>query len=349
MDGERHTPIEVSICRYAVADDAPVIIEDTRTDDRVPAETVEGLGVKAYAGVPVRAGGRPVGALCAIDHVPRTWSAYDVALLQDLAAAADAVIDARLAERKLSQQARRDAEISSTLQRSLLPLALPVVEGVRIAAAFQPAAQIVGGDFYDAFKLPGNRLAFTLGDVVGHGIEAAAAAAQIRNVLRTHALEDPDPGFVATGLNELATASPAVAYSSIMYGVLNAESATLDWVNFGHPPALVRAGDGSISELGADHPVLGACPPGTALAGRRLQLERGDTLLAYTDGLIERRRGDDSARMARVLEVLAAEPEPDPVIRGVLGSLADVAPRDDVAVLCLRLAPSPAQAGRVAP
>jgi sigma-B regulation protein RsbU (phosphoserine phosphatase) len=334
LDGERHTPIEVSICRYAVADDAPVIIEDTRSDDRVPAEAVDGLGVKAYAGVPVHAGGVPIGALCAIDHVPRRWSSYDITLLQDLAATANAVIDARLTERKLADQGRRDAELSALLQRSLLPVALPRIDGVRLAAAFQPADEIVGGDFYDAFRLAPTCLAFALGDVVGHGVEAAAAASQMRNTLRTHALEDADPAFVGTGLNDLAGTSLQVAYSSMVYGLLDTERLTLKWVNFGHPPALIRKASGAVSELSADHPVLGVHPVGTPLEGRVLQLERGDVLLAYTDGLVERRGAD---RTARVRELLAGEPDPDALVRAILAELVGSVMRDDVAVFCLQL------------
>ncbi len=161
----------------------------------------------AYAGWPLlTASGEALGALCAIDTQPREWSAEDVETLHDLADAAVAELEGRAARILAEQALAREAHTAATLQHALLPGALPVMEGMRIAARYAPAENLIGGDWYDAFRLPGARMGVAIGDVVGHDIDAAATAVQLRSALRGAALEDPAPGRVMGRLNDLAHA-----------------------------------------------------------------------------------------------------------------------------------------------
>lgn len=239
---------------------------------------------------------------------------------------------------KLQATLAREREVSGMLQRSLLPEALPLMTGVRLAAAFRPADDLVGGDWYDAFRLPGERLAFALGDVVGHGLEAATAAVELRTSLRTHALQDPDPGFVASRLNDLASVRELLSYSSLVYGVVDPSGGRLDVVNLGHPPLLLRRANGGVEAIPADHGLLTVKPAGTELRGAAHELAPGDVLLAYTDGLIERRRGNDEERVAQLAAILVADPDPEDVVTTAVDTLAGRPADDDIAVLCLALA-----------
>lgn len=254
-------------------------------------------------------------------------AAGSLVLGEEVAAAAERLLDARRTERSVGEM----------LQRALLPEALPLMAGVRLAAAFRPADDLVGGDWYDAFRLPHDRLAFAIGDVVGHGLESAAAANGMRNALRTHALEDPDPGFVARHLNDLANVRELIGYSTFVYGVVDPASATLELINLGHPPALLRRSTGNVEALAPRHPLLAVLPAGSGFEADRHHLSEGDVLLAYTDGLIERRRGNDEERVARLAALLADDPDPDTVVERALAELAELPADDDIAVLCVAL------------
>lgn len=232
----------------------------------------------------------------------------------------------------------REQEVTRMLQRSLLPEALPLMNGVRLASAFRPADDLIGGDWYDAFRLPGERLAFALGDIVGHGLESAAAAVELRTALRTHALQDADPAFVASRLNDLASVRELLSFSSLVYGVLDPVDCVLDVVSFGHPPLLVRRGSGEVTQLDAEHALLAVQPAGTAFLGSRHQLARDDLVLAYTDGLIERRRGNDETRVAELIQIMEQVGSPEDIVEQTLAALADGPADDDIAVLCVALA-----------
>ncbi len=213
-----------------------------------------------------------------------------------------------------------------TLQRSVLPERMPEVERIQLAARYVPGSTglSVGGDWYDAIELGPSRLGVAVGDVVGKGVLAAATMTQLRNALRVYALEGLKPSSVLARLNRLVDVT-GPSFATLLYAVIDTEGLTCRYASAGHPPPLLVSGSTRTSvflEGGRSVP-LGA----HSEVGYRQQLVRlrpGDTLLLYTDGLVERRE----ATLDEGLERFRAVTEKGP---------------DDVAVLGIRALPLPAR------
>ena len=339
---ERGTPILLSVCRYVIEDGAPVVVADARRDERLAGHPgVAALNITAFLGWPlVTSDGTALGGFCAIDPEPHAWTREDVDTVRDLADAAIGEIEARAARRRAERALERERYTSETLQFSLLPGELPRVPGLRLAARYLPAENVIGGDWYDVFRLAGDRVGFALGDVVGHGIEAAAAAGQLRNALRGYALEDDAPEHVLARLNDLAHLQPLAAFSSLVYGVLDVPSRRLRWAVAGHPPPVVRgAGPGVDANAGA--PPLGVLPAGSPFGVRDVTLAPDTTLLLYTDGLIERRNRPLDEGLELLRETVEQGPDdPDALCDAVLRRLRPTG-GDDVALLVLTVDGAP--------
>jgi serine phosphatase RsbU (regulator of sigma subunit) len=337
---ERSSPLTHSFCRHVVATREPLVIRDARQDPRVAGNpAIADLGVIAYAGWPlVSPGGEALGSLCAIDTAPREWTDDDLDVLRDLADIALAAVEVRAAVRVAVRALEREHEVSRTLQASLLPEELPTCPGVVLGARYVPAENLIGGDWYDVFRLPGGRIGFAMGDVVGHGIESAATAGRLRTALRGFALEDEAPGHVLGCLADLAHARPAAAWTSVIYGILDVRRRALHWTRAGHPPPVLRTGAGVELLPGPDGPLLTILPRGCRYPEAVTPLERGATLLLYSDGLVERRGADTDVRVAELRRVLADAPEdPDALCGYVLDAMGAAPGEDDVALLALRV------------
>jgi anti-anti-sigma factor len=200
----------------------------------------------------------------------------------------------------------------------------------------------VGGDWYDVFTLPRGRLGFTIGDVVGRGLAAAAAMGQVRTALRAYAIETDSPAAVLQRLSRLVSEFEAAQMATLIYAVLDPDTSTLSFASAGHPPPLLIDPDGPASYL-----MEGRSPPlgvtNAAQAEAIVKIRPGSTLVLYTDGLIEGRRGS----IAESMEALRTAVEGH---HGDLDSLCDERvlqpPRpessgDDVALLLVRLLPAP--------
>jgi Stage II sporulation protein E (SpoIIE)/GAF domain len=336
---ERGTPLSHSFCRHVVASREPLVIEDARADPRVAGNpAIADLGVVAYAGWPlVTATGEALGSLCAIDTAPRRWTADDLDVLRDLAGVALDAIEARVAARVALAALDREAAISETLQASLLPERLPLVPGVDLGARYLPAENLIGGDWYDVFRLPEDRVGFVVGDVVGHGIEAAATAARLRSALRGFALEDERPGHVLGRLGDLAHGEPLAAWGSVVYGVLHLHRRELCWARAGHPPPVFRAA-GEVRYLDDPAgPLLTILPPGSRYDEVVTPLPRGGTLLLYSDGLVERRGTQIEERVAALEAAVAAAPAGSDALCGHVLDRMGTTAEDDVALLAMRV------------
>jgi serine phosphatase RsbU (regulator of sigma subunit) len=312
------------------------------------------LAPEAVVVLPMRGRGRTLGLLSIYVVGGRPFSDEDVATAQDVADRAGLALDnARLY--------RAQAQLAEGLQRSLLTEP-PEPDHAEIAVRYVPAAEAarVGGDWYDAFLQPGGTTMLVIGDVVGHDTEAAAAMGQLRGLLRGIATySDAGPVEVLRGLdasmavlqtNTLATA--AVARFEQTPEELHRGVTRMRWANAGHPPPLVINADGSVADLPAwrGDLLLGVDPE----AQRKesvVTLDRGSTVLLYTDGLIERRDDDLDGGMVRLREAvleLADRPLED-FLDELLHRLVDGTPQDDVALVAVRLhrqdRPRPAEAG----
>ena len=304
--------------------------------------------------LPLRGRGRTLGLLTLYFCAGNVPSDEDVSTAQDVADRAGLALDnARLYG---AQQ-----QLAEGLQRSLLTEP-PEPDHAEIAVRYLPAAEAarVGGDWYDAFLQPGGATMLVIGDVVGHDTEAAAAMGQLRGLLRGIATySDAGPVEVLRGLDASMTtlqtktlATAAVARFEQTPDELDRGVTRMRWANAGHLPPLIIHPDGSVAELASwrGDLLLGVDPE----ARRResvVTLDRGSTVLLYTDGLIERRDADLDAGLVRLRETLLelADRPLEEMLDEVIDRLVHGRPEDDVAVVAVRLhrqdRPRPAEAG----
>ena len=234
--------------------------------------------------LPLLSAGTAVGLLAVRGRQAHVWTAADRELLGGLAAqAAPALQRALLFERQ-----RSAAEL---LQRGLLPQRLSAVAGVTLAARYLPGAagSQIGGDWYDCLPVPGGRVAFVVGDVMGKGLPAAARMGQIRHAVRVLATIDPSPSAVLAALDALPDEIADDWIVTLVYVLLDPASGLARLGRAGHlPPVLVRP-DGAADFLeGGGSPPLGVT--GVRRHEATVQVPPGGTLLLYTDGLVEDRR-----------------------------------------------------------
>jgi serine phosphatase RsbU (regulator of sigma subunit) len=321
-----------------VSEITPEVAEEMVEDPAARAAFVR-LGAHSVISVPMVARRRTLGALALVRATEEPpFSQDDVDLAEDLARRAALALDnVRLYQREHS--------VADTLQRSLLP-DLPEVAGIESAAHYVSASSAadVGGDFYDLLPLPDGPIAIAVGDVVGHDVAAAAAMGHLRGVLRAciWEAEEPDPASVLARVDRLVQGLRVASLATMVYArAVRPDGPGRPWAlhvaNAGHPPLLLRDPDGTVRALDS---VTGLLVGVDATAHREttvLELAPGTTLVAYTDGLIERPGLDLDQGILRLRERLSAAPaNADPARlcdAAVAGSLDH---RDDVAVLAVR-------------
>jgi serine phosphatase RsbU (regulator of sigma subunit) len=273
--------------------------------------------------------GTTIGSLAVAFERPHPWLASDRALLQALAALTAQALDrlrAYCAEREATREIRRLAE---TLQRSLLT-APRQRAGLEVAVRYQPAAQVaqVGGDWYDAFPTADGSTTLVVGDVAGHDRRAAAAMAQVRNILRgvTQTLEVSPAGVLSALDAALARLQVDTMASAILCQArpvgdgAPAGGMVLRWSNAGHPPPLLVHPDGAEFLSGRPELVLGV-QPDRPRTDQEVVVLPGSTVVLYTDGLVERRDrplDDGMAELRGVAAELHALP-PERICDALLG------------------------------
>lgn len=251
-----------------------------------------------------------------------------------------------VSERKAVEQERaamllHHRTVADALQAVVLPDALPVVAGVGLAARYRPAdvGVKVGGDWYDCFRFGPDRLLLAVGDVAGHGLPAAAVMGQLRNAVRAFALLGKGPARLLMRLNELMALHEPTALATVWIAELHLETGELLWSSAGHPPVIRSTARGAELLAGRPNPPLGARAGDAEWIEHRSRLDPGDVLLAYTDGLVER-RGESITDGIDRLRVTTGRLA-GPALEGVLSSIVDdlLAGRlvdDDVCALALR-------------
>ncbi len=252
--------------------------------------------------------------------------------------------DRRRYEQELLSSRRREHEIAQQLQRSLLSGAPPTAPGLDIEVAYRPAVAglEVGGDWYDAFWVrEGETIALVVGDVVGRGIEAAAAMGQLRSAIRALASTGLAPAPLLDALDGFAARHGVGRMTTIVFAELDLVTREFRYACAGHPPPLIvpPEGDPEIAWDGRSVPldaVLGSAPRPQA----SVRLPEGGAILLYTDGLIERRRETLNEGIDRLIASVAAHR--DEAVTGmsasVLRELRDAEHPDDVCLLTARLA-----------
>lgn len=272
-----------------------MLVASTRDEDHLRISRA--LQLRSALIVPLTVPGPRILGTMTLVHAEsgRTYGQADLTMAEDLAHRAAVAID----NAELHSQTRDAAML---LQRAVLPDRLVDVPGWDIAAHYQPAGRTdVGGDFYDTIALGDDRIGVVIGDVMGRGVAAAAAMAHIRSALRAYVAMNPDPAEVLRRLDRMFATYAISQLVTVLYLVADPRSTQVAVGNAGHLPPLLIHSDGVTEFLDVPPAVpLGARPerrddsPVTLLAGQ--------TLLLYTDGLIERRDEDIDVGLGRLAE-----------------------------------------------
>ncbi|MFJ5546633.1 SpoIIE family protein phosphatase [Streptomyces sp. NPDC093225] len=305
-------------------------------------------GVHSLIAVPLFARGVLLGVVSFYrSQDPAPYGEDDSRLAQELAARAALCIDN-------ARCYTREHTLALALQRSLLPRGLPELGAVEVAHRYLPAESGVGGDWFDVIPLSGTRVALLVGDVVGHGLHAAATMGRLRTAARNFAELELAPDELLTHLDNLlvrldreeggdeADGSTGIVGATCLYAVYDPTTRQCTMARAGHlPPAVVRP-DGSVTfpELPAGPPLgLGGLPFETA----GFELPADSTLVLYTDGLVEDRHRDIDVSLDQLRTVLGhPDRTPEETCGAVMEALAPEHPADDIALLVARTHALPA-------
>jgi serine phosphatase RsbU (regulator of sigma subunit) len=304
-------------------------------EDEEHLQLMRDLGLLSLMVVPLTARGRALGAVTFVSSDSgRHYDEEDLELAGDLARRAALSIDNAILY-------RREHEAAVTLQRALLPQSLPHLEGIELAALYEPAAEgmEVGGDWYEVVVRDDGTVGAMIGDVAGRGIRAAAVMGRIRPALRAFVLDGYGPAEAVERAHRLVRESERPEMTTVFQLQFDPERGTAEYVRAGHPPALLRLPGGDVTELsGGGTPPLGVFDD---FEGRSHSVEvpRGSLLLLYTDGLIERRGEDLTAGLARLRDLLARAPAgAEECLQWLAAEVSAEEIPDDVAMLAMAIA-----------
>jgi len=257
---------------------------------------------RSWVGLPLLASGAPLGALRFSFTRPRRVADEERVFLEALAGQCALALER-------ASMFEREHTTAETLQRSLLPDRLPTVPGIILEASYLPVTRNmeIGGDWYDAFRLPDGKLAVAAGDVMGKGLTAAAGMGRVRNALRALALTDPRPAAVLAGLDRLFIATELEEQvTTVAYLVLDPVSGEGMAGSAGHLPLLLLSTDAPprLEQAAAGTP-LGWASPRQQYAFR---LPPGNTAVLYSDGLVENRKRGLDTGLDELVAVAAEAP-----------------------------------------
>lgn len=285
----------------------------------------------AMCAVPLVVGDRTLGALRFSFDSHRLFGNEERTFVLALAAQT-----AHTLQRTELYAAERQASLQ--LQRALLPRDAPEVPGFDVASHYTPAGgQEAGGDFFDVHCLPGGRCVAVIGDVMGRGVDAAAAMAQVRTLVRAYAVHDPTPQVVLGKVDAYFAAFDLAQLVTVVYCLIDPASGEIQLINAGHLPPIVADATGSRTLESPGGLPLGVLPTPPRHV-TTLTLEPGASLVAITDGLVERRGEDIDTGLERVVEAVAdvaALPAGAVLNRVLAAGVGAAVHDDDVTVLVL--------------
>ncbi|MGW2425808.1 SpoIIE family protein phosphatase [Streptomyces sp. NPDC001709] len=308
-------------------------------EDPVNARRIIAHGIHSMMVIPLRARGILMGvASFWRSERPEPFEEEDVAVAEELVARAALAIDN-------ARRYTRERTTAVTLQRSLLPRRVPEQSALDVAYRYLPAQAGVGGDWFDVIPLPGARVALVVGDVVGHGLHAAATMGRLRTAVHNFSALDLPPDELLAHLDELVSridsaetseeTGAGITGATCLYAIYDPVAGQVAVARAGHPePALVLP-DGTVS-----FPDVPVSPPlglggGLPVEAADLVLPEGSRLVLYTDGLVEDRDRDLDTGLEQLRAALAAAVDrtPEETCVDVLGALLPARPSDDIALL----------------
>ena len=277
-----------------------VAVTDTRRDNRIDPQLAALLGIRSILSVPLVVKDEVIGVMSfAYRSGPFRFSSAQV----DFALKAAASVSLAMENARLYDVERN---IADTLQEAIL--ALPDrIPGIEIGHLYRSATEAaeVGGDFYDLFELEHRRVGITIGDVSGKGLEAAALTSLIKNTIKAYAHVYESPALIMDRANHLVIkASDESTFATVVFGILDTRSGRFAWCRAGHPLPILkdersRFLDHGSSPIGIFHDL--------GFTEGELHLRTGDTLILYTDGVIEARRGEALFGKERLLAIVAEQ------------------------------------------
>jgi anti-sigma regulatory factor (Ser/Thr protein kinase) len=269
-----------------------------------------------------------------VDGPGRLFEADDVSLASEVASRAGVALSN-------ATRFQREHVVADVLQRAVLPDSLPEVEGLLLDAEYRAgvAGTYAGGDWYDVFELGKDQVFFSVGDVMGKGAPAAALMGQVRSAIRAYAVAGLSPTEVLSSLDRLFDTLIEDRVATAVVGTITPSTGRVVLSNAGHPPPLVVRADGSATFCPMQRTLLIAAGLGGAPRARdEVVLDRGDSLIMYSDGLIER-RGElithGMERLATTATVVARAGWPDHPAVTFASMLSVEEHTDDIVVLCL--------------
>ena len=337
--GPRGVPKVARTGEYDLMVEVPKDFLDEGVPDPNDRALYRTWGLASGLVVPLRSRGRLIGVLAFyFGHSDRHYSEADVIFVQQFAdRAAHAIDNARMYERA--------HKVADTLQLATLPSRLPRIPGVVFDKAYYPAAteSEVGGDWYDAFLLSDGRLAFSIGDVGGKGLDAAVLMSEMRHSIRANALDERcTPADVLDRANRLLSLSGAGLMVTAFFGFLDPVSLHLTYASAGHPGPVLVGKDGRGRILPTDGLPLGIDFVDIPRVFSE-QLETGALLVLYTDGLLEFDRDIIRAEQRIIQAAIALHAERPLNIAAALERrvLNDAIRKDDIAILSIYLDDQP--------
>lgn len=271
-----------------------IIIEDAEIDARVPTYSDEFLKIHSLLIVPMRFGNEVLGVIALANRTDgQPFTAGDLNLLQAMADQASVPVHyaGLKADLDRKRQLDRDMQAAQQIQMSLLPLQLPEIEGVRLAACNLPAFNI-GGDYYDVIRIDGEHVGIAIADVSGKGIGGAMMMAVCQGVLRARAPQEQSPARILSELNRVLSANLAEdMFITMLYMVFNTRTRELKFARAGHErPLLKRPGCEMPEALDAVGIAIGLADQEIfdgVIQDSAVQLASGDVVVVYTDGVTE--------------------------------------------------------------
>jgi PAS domain S-box-containing protein len=326
-----------NVVRTGQSELIPVITDDilvAAAQDEEHLRLTRALNLRSAVSAPLVAHGKVLGVMSWVSaDEGRLFTPADLTFVEDLAQRAAVAID----NAQLHSETR---EAAVRLQRAVLPEALPEVECWRFASYYSPSGRTeVGGDFYDVLHVDG-KVALFVGDVMGRGVTAAAAMAQMRAAVRSYVALDPSPESVVRRLDTMFDTYEHTQLVTLVYVLADAAADELRVVNAGHPPPVILHEDGSLDTV-SQHVTA---PLGIGAEDRSafsVPFSGTDTLLLYTDGLIERRDEDIDVGQDRLAQACTALPHEDltKCLEQLVEEVRDHTREDDVAALVAQRTP----------
>ena len=337
--------ISRSIVQKAMGDGVALLSADAMGDQRFSmALSVMNFRIRSMMCAPIIVNDEALGIIhLDTTRQDRQFTRDDLELLAGITSqTAFAIANARLHHRLLLQErTERDLQFARQVQESFLPRRLPEVAGMQFGASYKAALE-VGGDFYDFIPLEGGALAIVVGDVAGKGIPAALMMARMSSAVREFALAADEPRRVVARVNDRMAAMEAESsFITLIFALLDPRSRTVQIVNAGHPPPLLRKGStGRVAEIQSCTNFPVGVMAGAEFEAESFRLEPGDFVCLYSDGVTEAMNAQEESYGGGRLRTVAALPAAsaaqlmENILQDVRAFVGSAHQSDDLTLVC---------------